>query len=208
MDDEKRRFTRVHFRGDIGQAYRILGAKVVWPNQEVSDVYDLSFKGMAVSRPALVDLKPEALQSLRLELGERSPFLVSARVVWLADPSVGLEMGDISADAHLQLHSFLTDKLIGQNMRAVDKRFFASDSTFQHWFEGPRSTHLFLWCDSEDPSKVTQVILDFDGQVWQFENRRVVKGDELSERALKVLGQISTAEIRLKDVIEKVAASA
>lgn len=208
MTSDKRRYTRVHFRGDIGQAHRILGAKVLWSNQEVSDVYDLSYKGIAASRPALVSLKPEGLQTVRIELGERAPFLIPTRVVWISEQSVGLEFGDISAEAHLQLHSFLTDKLIGQNMRAVDPRYFSPEATFQHWFQGPQSTHLFLWCDADEPSKITQVMLDFDGQIWQFENRRVVKGDELNERALKVLGQIASTELRLKDVIEKVASQA
>lgn len=206
--EEKRRYTRVHFRGDIGQAFRIWGAKVLWSNQEVSDVFDLSFKGLAASKPGLLDLKPESLQSIKLELGERVPVLVPARVVWLSDQLVGLELGDISSEAHRQLNSFLTDKLIGQHMRPVDKQYFTADATFDYWFQGPKTTNLFLWCDKEDPTKVIQVVLDFDGQVWEFENRRVVKGGQLNERAIQILGQLTVTEFRLKDVIEKVAALA
>ena len=206
-DIEKRKYTRVHFRGDIGEAYRILGARIVWPNQEVSDVFDLSFKGFAVSRPALVDLKPGALQSIRVELGERHGFLVPVRVVWIKEQLVGLEIGDVSAEAHLELNFFLTDKIVGQNMRPVDRQFFNGHETFQFWFQGPKGTHLFIWTDSDDPTKVTKVSLDMDGDVWEFENRRVIKGDRFNDRAMQILGQITVTEFRLKDVIEKVAAS-
>jgi hypothetical protein len=205
MSEDKRRYPRVHFRGDIGQAFRIWGAKATWANQEVSDVFDLSFKGMAATRPGLVDLKVGALQSLKLELGERVPVLIPARVVWVSDQLVGLEFGDVSSGAHLHLDAFLTDKLVGQYMRPVGKEFFSKDVTFDYWFQGPKVTHLFLWCDKEDPSKVIRVILDFDGSIWEFENRRVVKGDDLNERAIQILGQITVTEFRLKDVIEKVA---
>jgi hypothetical protein len=205
MSEDKRRYPRVHFRGDIGQAFRIWGAKVTWANQEVSDVFDLSFKGMAAMRPGLVEMKSGSLQSLKLELGERVPFLIPAKVVWLSDQLVGVEFGDISSSAHLMLDAFLTDKLVGQCMRPVDKTFFAKDQTFDYWFQGPKATHLFLWCDKDDVTKVVRVVLDFDGRLWEFENRRVVKGDELNERAIQVLGQITVTEFRLKDVIEKVA---
>lgn len=203
--EDKRRYPRVHFRGDIGQALRIWGAKVTWANQEVSDVFDLSFKGLAATRPGLVEFKKDSLQSLKLELGERVPFLVPARVVWVSDQLVGLEFGDISSAAHLMLDAFLTDKLVGQYMRPVDKSYFAKDQDFDHWFQGPKATHLFLWCDPADPSKVVRVVLDFDGKIWEFQNRRVVKGDDLNERAIQILGQITVTEFRLKDVIEKVA---
>lgn len=208
MSEDKRRYPRVHFRGDIGQAHRIWGAKVTWSNQEVSDVFDLSFKGLACTKPALIDVKKDSFQSIKLELGERPAFLVPARVVWLSTQLVGLELGDISSDAHLNLNSFLTDKLIGQYMRSVDKVFFAKDATFDYWFQGPRATNLFLWCDKVDTTKVIQVVLEFDGLIWEFENRRVIKGDDLNERAIQVLGQITVTEFRLKDVIEKVAALA
>src|SRR5262245_44855503 len=97
---------------------------------ETSDVFDLSFKGFAVSRPALVDLKVGALQSIKVELGERPAFLVPVRVVWVKEQLVGLESGDISADAHLRLHEFLSSKLIGQHMKPVDKKFFTGKDTF------------------------------------------------------------------------------
>lgn len=208
MSEDKRRYPRVHFRGDTGQAFRIWGAKVNWANQETSDVFDLSFKGCAATRPGLVDLKPQSLQSVKLELGERAPVLVPARVVWISEQLVGLEFGDVSAEAHLQLSAFLTDKLVGQHMRRIEKQFFSADSTFDYWFQGPKATNMFLWSDKQDPSKIIQVVIDFDGRIWEFENRRVVKGDELNERAIQVMGQIEATEFRLKDVIEKVAALA
>src|SRR4051812_45803748 len=99
MSEEKRKHKRVHFRGDIGQAHRILGAKVIWPNLEVSDVFDLSLKGFAVSKPALVDMKVDALQSIKVELGEKPAFLIPARIVWVKEQIIGLESGDVSAEA-------------------------------------------------------------------------------------------------------------
>lgn len=202
---EKRRHRRVHFRGDVGQGHRILGATVTWPNQEVSDVFDLSVKGLAVSRPALVDLKVGGLQSVAIELGEKQPFLVPARIVWLKEQLVGLEMGDVSAEAHLLLHEFLTDKLVGQCLKPVDHRFFSGDQDFDHWFQGPNGTHLFLWSDPKDAARIIKVHLELDEGVWEFENGRVTKGENLNERAIQILGQILVTQFRLRDVIEKVA---
>jgi hypothetical protein len=203
----QRRYKRVHFRGDIGQANRILGAKIFWPNLECSDVYDLSFKGFAVTKPALVDLQADTLYSVKVELGELPAFSVPVRVVWIKEQLIGLESGDISTEAHLCLNQFMNDKLIGQYLLRVDKQFFSAGSTFDYWYQGPNSTHLFVWCDKEDPTKVTKLSLELDDDQWEFENRRVTKGDQFNPRAIQVLGQILTSDFRLKDVIEKVAAT-
>lgn len=201
----KRRYPRVQFRNDMGQAHRILGARLVWNTTEVSDVFDLSFKGFAVSKPALVSLKKGALQAVRVELGEKPSFLVPVKVIWVRDQAIGLEIGDISAEAHLVLTEFLNDKLIGQNLRPVEKRYFGKNHDFDHWFQGPNGTHVFLWMDAQDPAKVTKVHLELDGAVWEFENRRVTKGEQLNVRAMQILGHIHSPNFQLLDVIEKVA---
>lgn len=202
---DKRRFARVHFRQDIGQAHRILGARILWSTNEVSDVYDLSFKGFAVSRPALVNLKEGSLQAVRVELGEQPSFLIPVKIVWIREQSIGLEIGDISADAHLALTRFLNDKLIGQHLRSVEKRFFGKGQDFDYWYQGPNDTHVFIWTDPQEPAKVVKISLKLDGAVWEFENRRVTKGEQLNVRAMQILGHIASKDLLLKDVIEKVA---
>ena len=181
---------------------------MAWPNHEVSDVFDLSFKGLSLSRPALVELKPGSLQSVEIHLGEWPPFLVPVRVIWVKDQLVGLEMGDISAQAHLCLSRFLSDKLIGQNLKMVERQFFSGDQNFDYWFQGPNGTHLFLWADPNDSTRIIKVHLELDEAeaVWEFENRRVTKGEHLNERAIQILGQITVTQFRLKEIIEKVAA--
>lgn len=205
-EKEKRRYPRVQFRSDVGQANRILGARMVWNSGEVSDVFDISFKGFAVGKPALIHLKPGSLHAVRVELGERPAILIPIKVVWVRDQSIGIETGDLSADAHQALTRFLSDKLIGQNMRPVQKQFFGKLQDFEHWYQGPNSTHAFLWSDPNDGRKIVKVHLELEGQVWEFENRRVTKGEHLNLRAMQILGQIESAAFQLKDVIEKVAA--
>jgi hypothetical protein len=202
----QRRFPRVHFRGDIGEAAKILGARLLWSNQEVSDVFDLSFKGFATARPGLVNLNIGSLHSVNVELGETPAFLVPVKVVWASEQQLGLELEDCPASVHLRLSEFLSDKLIGQNLRAVDKQFFSAAETFHHWFLGPNSTHLFVWTDEADSTRVVRVLLELDADVWEFENRRVTRGETLNARAIQILGQMIVTEFRLKDVIEKVAA--
>lgn len=205
---ERRQFERVQFHGDLGQAVRILGARIVWHNQETSDVFDLSYKGFRVARPALVSLTQDAIHSVHVELGEIPPFLAPVRVAWLSEKNVGLELGQISAQAHHRLSEYLSPTLIGQNLRRVETHLISSNETFQYWFQGPNATSLFIWCDADDPARVVRVVLELDEHVWEFENRRVVKGETHNARVLQILGQLDLSEVRLRDVIEKVASQA
>jgi hypothetical protein len=43
---------------------------------------------------------------------------------------------------------FLNAKIVGLNMRAVDRAFFHAGQDFDFWYSGPRDTNFILWFKS------------------------------------------------------------
>lgn len=111
-------------------------------------VVDLSHTGVAIERGDLTDADfPDASkpESMVLNVGMLEPFSVQATLARHSESVLAFEFVDVPTEGRLTIDRFLDPKMIGLNMRAVDRSFFSPGETFTLWFCGPRDTNLFLW---------------------------------------------------------------
>ncbi len=73
------------------------------------------------------------------------PFSVQITIARHSDRVLAFEFVDVPTEGRLTIDRFLDPKMIGLNMRAVDRAFFSPGETFSFWYCGPRDTNLFLW---------------------------------------------------------------
>lgn len=128
-------------------------------------VVDLSHTGVAIERVDISDAtlpdsaKPELMV---LHLGMQDPFSVHVVHARSSERVVAFEFLDVTTDARLAVDRFLDPKMIGLNMRAIDRSFFSPGETFSLWFCGPRDTNFFLWMND---GKLDRAIVQLgDGQ--------------------------------------------
>jgi hypothetical protein len=111
-------------------------------------VVDLSHTGVAIERGELSDADfPDASkpESIVLNVGMLEPFSVQATLARHSESVLAFEFVDVPTEGRLTIDRFLDPKMIGLNMRAVDRSFFSPGETFTLWFCGPRDTNFFLW---------------------------------------------------------------
>ncbi len=196
---EKRKFPRVTVQRALAEVILALQAQVIWPNEEVSDILDLSYKGMAVRRPGMFPLSVQQRLDLRVELGGMKPFLAPVRVAWCNLDWVGLEMGAIDSEGLQSLHQYLDAKLIGAALKPVERIFFGPEQTFQFWYQAP-GVHVFIWLNSQGLVERVNVHIAED----VVELRRGRGGDKVSareRRALLVLSQMDNADLPMEEFV-------
>lgn len=114
-------------------------------------VADLSHSGVAIERMDISDADlPDATrpEPMKLTLGLLEPFNVQVTLVRHSDRVLAFEFVETTTDGRLSIDRFLDPKMIGLNMRQVDRAFFSPGETFSVWFCGPRDTNFFLWMNS------------------------------------------------------------
>lgn len=201
---DQRRHQRVHFRRDFGSNDRIVKARAIWPNLEASDVYDLSFGGMAIAKPGLFEFSNDQSVSLSLELGEQPAFLVQCKVAWVQNFTVGFSFMEMSADGLASLRKFLSDKLVGANLSLVNKESYPKDGGFDFWFSGPRSSHIFITLGEakEFPIPIRAVEIDMNGKRLRIEDNKIQSGDLPITSVIQVLSHAPEKYVELYQVLE------
>lgn len=196
---ENRKHVRVRIPHDIIEWNRLLGAKAHWPSHEQVEVYDLAYKGAAVGTPAVFAVALEQKIKIKFSLNPYGDVHVQCRVAWKTDQRVGLEFEQMSAEAKQRLDQYLDHKLIGQNLKPVDRRHFHADTNFTDWYMGPHDTHVFLWRD--DSAQINKAIVEtefgsveFDGVEWSGSGR------DFLIRISDILSQIPQVEHPLKEL--------
>lgn len=114
-------------------------------------VVDLSHTGVAIERGSISDADipdPAKPEPIVLNLGVLEPFSAQVTLARHSDRVLAFEFVDVSTDGRLTIDRFLDPKMIGLNMRAVDRTFFSPGETFSLWFCGPRDTNFFLWMNA------------------------------------------------------------
>jgi hypothetical protein len=172
----------------LAEVILALQAQVTWPNMEISDILDLSYKGMAVRRPGMFPVGAQQRVELLVELGGAQPFKVDARVAWCNLDWVGLEIYKLSPDGHQALHRYLDAKLIGSNLRPVERVFFGDEQSFQFWYQSP-GVHVFIWMNSQ--GLVDRVSVHIAEDVVELKRGRPAKPfSALERRAFLLLSQM------------------
>jgi hypothetical protein len=111
-------------------------------------VVDLSHTGIAMLREDIADHElPDVTKSepLSLVLGLQPSFTAQVNLVRHSERIMAFEFTNVPTEGRMAIDRFLDPKMIGLNMRPIDKAFFSSGETFSTWFCGPRDTNFFLW---------------------------------------------------------------
>lgn len=197
---EKRRYPRVQLNPSLGEVLAILGAQVAWPNEETSDVLDLSYKGAAVRRPGLYPIALESKSMMSVQLGWLDPFVVEARLAWANLDWVGLEFADLPADGHRAMAEYLDARLTGAKLKPIERALYSGAQDFTAWYQGPSGTHVFVWLDSTH--RIERVHVDFGGVPVHFERgaRRAWLSRE-QRKALLVLSQMDKPGLPMEDFV-------
>ena len=133
--------------GRAGTQNQIASAAGIFRGKEYP-VADLSHSGVAIERVELPESElPDATnpESIQLTLGLLEPFTVQVTLARHSERDLAFEFVEVSTDGRLAIDRFLDPKMIGLNMRQVDRAFFSPGETFTVWFCGPRDTNFFLW---------------------------------------------------------------
>ena len=136
--------------GRAGTQNQIASAAGIFRGKEYP-VADLSHSGVAIERVEIPENElPDATtpESVKLTLGLLEPFTVQVTLARHSDRVLAFEFVDVPTDGRLAIDRFLDPKMIGLNMRQVDRAFFSPGETFTVWFCGPRDTNFFLWMNS------------------------------------------------------------
>ncbi len=158
---DPRRFKRVNLVVDVAERLgpqsaqvltQIAGAtaKVLRENLD-APVVDLSHNGLALRQ--YTESSPSALRpwvigqsyDLEVSLGQSPSFQVRGRLARFNEMIVAFEFEQLEVDGHVNVDRFLDAKLVGLNMRAVDRAFFHAGQDFDFWYSGPRDTNFILW---------------------------------------------------------------
>lgn len=148
LNHEPRRYKRaLLLAGRDGIQQEIASAVAEFRGREYA-VLDLSHSGAAIERGELTDAElpdTNAAETMTLRLGLLEPFRAQVTLARHAERILAFEFLDVETEGRLKIDRFLDPKMIGLNMRTVDRSFFSPGETFSVWFCGPRDTNFFLW---------------------------------------------------------------
>jgi hypothetical protein len=195
---EQRRFPRVSINGQRTELSQILGAQLAWPNLEVTEVLDLSYKGLAARRPGLFPLAVRNEVTIEVRLGMMEPFTAAARVAWCNLEMVGMELKSIPSEGHQAMGEFLDAKLAGTVLRPVERALFSADQNFHIWFQGTGGLHVFIWTDGENV--IERVVTSLNDRAIEFQRgARVTTSDGDQRRGLLILSQIDVPGLPMEE---------
>jgi hypothetical protein len=158
---DKRRFQRVY----LDRVPEIIGVQVQWSSGENSQVFDLSYNGLALSRPEAFE--PQVGQRLDLSLQfEGQTFEVVVEVMWFNDRVIGAGILSMSPEARLCVDDFLSEKLVGLHLSLVPSEIMNKNLGCSYWFSGPQDTNVLVWMSGQRFQKVQ---VEYDGYriVWE-----------------------------------------
>lgn len=215
---EKRRYQRLSIHDPA-----LIPVELHWEGGETLAVFDLSHKGAAVAEPN-AEAQQGDLLDVDMQVGPDKIGPLTVRVAWKKKGVWGLEFHRITGSARLTLNSFLEHKLIGANLKAVDRRYFSPDLDCQHWFHGPSETDLFLWMMSNGESEwIARAIFElpelrviYNKGSWTREEKRAREFDDeltplparqptqpLRERLIDLLTQLTVTVSGVRELIDK-----
>ncbi len=159
LNYEPRRYKRaLLLTGGEGIQQEIASASALYRGKSFA-VVDLSHNGVAIERFEISEAElPDPLrpEPMVLNCGMLKPFSVQVAIARQSEQVLAFEFSEVSTDGRLTIDRFLDPKMIGLNMRAVDRSFFSPGETFSLWFCGPRDTNFFLWMSA---SKLDRAII-------------------------------------------------
>jgi hypothetical protein len=148
-NSEPRRYKRATLLvGSISNLHTQLASATAHYRGRSFPVLDLSHTGLALQREEIANHElPDVTQTepMSVALGLLEPVAVQVALVRQSERVLAFEFSNMSTEGRLAIDKFLDPKMIGLNMRPVDRAFFSPGETFSLWYCGPRDTNFFLW---------------------------------------------------------------
>lgn len=207
MTIEKRRFPRVSIATDMAESRGELAAHITWPNLEVSQLTDLSYKGFAARRPGLFPFAAQQVVDVHLALGIMPSFQVRARIVWFNLDAVGVEIQEFPPEGHLALADYLDAKLLGSSLRPVQTSLFDKSATFNFWMQAPGGHNVFVWMRS--PMMIEQVHVDMgEDSVFFAREKKLQFFSPRERKAVLILSQMDKPGLPMEEFVRSIAPGA
>lgn len=199
---ERRQERRVRLRPSLTDLFDVLSAKVVWPNLEISNLIDLSFKGASIVRPGLFKAEKTAVVALELELSAGAAGVVDAHVVWTDLDRVGVRFVRVAPESHAALNSYLEPQLIAADLVRVEPELVQASDEFSHWFQSG-SASLFVKLDG---GRVSRAQVDLKDSTVAFARGARLKTISREERrALLLLSQMDKPGLPMEEFLRTLA---
>lgn len=190
--ENRRRHERVSVPLGWGDADSVLGAQLSWPNHEVSQIFDLSYQGVAVAKPSLFEGKANEEIMVTFKLGDNEEFSATLMVMWISENAVGGELLNLTLAMREKIDDFLEDRLLGLHLRPVNKKYFAQKSDFSHWYHGPKDTNVFIW--QERSGQISKAEIELDGRVLIYSDGELLSGGGQEYSLTDAIGSGSRVE--------------
>ncbi len=171
--ENTRRYPRVFLTKGVLDFSKIVGLEVRWPEGDYqTGVLDISYIGAAIVKTSII---PQKYQK-----GDRVPFVfcfqeedekitIECEIVRADERSLAVYFVDLPLATRKILEKFLKQKLIGQNTRLVDPKFYIKEQGFDYWFHGPNQTNIFIWGNKR---KIVKATFEVNYEVVSFENKK------------------------------------
>ena len=174
--DPRRNFPRIFLVG-IHELREITGARVEWENAQRTDILDMSYSGMAVTRPSGVNFeKGKCIRAKILFAGQPAQEM-EFEFVRESEKLFGVAFVNLTKENVDAMDIFLSDKILGRNVRPVNPKFFNAKHDFHHWLHGPNNTNVYLWMNDH---KVRKAVIELAGSALLYE------GGQLSHQKLLI----------------------
>lgn len=211
--DPRRKFPRIFLVG-IPDLKELIGAKVQWENAQRTEVLDMSYTGMAVVRPSGIEFEKGKRVQIQMLFSGLQNQNMQIELIRESEKLFGVQFCDLTKENIKIIDMFLSDKILGRNLRPVNSQFFHPNHGFDFWFHGPNNTNLYIWTKGPEIKKAVfesgGLAFLFDGQFTLQKSNNFAEGDEyvvfpLSKReesgnlgeflsrSLKVLSQVENA---------------
>lgn len=188
---DRRRYPRLFLAGQDSEYREIAGAKILWPKQGQSVVYDMSYAGLAVECGGRT-LQFKAGQHLEvgLKLPGQDPFPIAVDVVRVLPKVIALKIATTSPDGRIKIDQFLKDQIVGTNTRKMNTALLDKTLMSDIWYHGPFDTNFFLW---KKDDKLDKVIFEYDNLLLTFENNsfRVTRSASTGDETLGYMGDLN-----------------
>ncbi|MCC7405280.1 MAG: PilZ domain-containing protein [Bdellovibrionales bacterium] len=170
---ERRQCPRLYFDFQQGSLREILGARILWPNESTTEVFDMSYSGAALRVPKKAALKAGEIHHLHIQLGDQPAVPVDAEIIWVREQMTGVRWTKVTPETRSAFGRFLVDKLVGASLTPIHPQFFSEAMTFDYWFHGPKDTNLYLWMERDERGQATQrverAVVEIDDQTLVYE---------------------------------------
>lgn len=188
---DKRRFPRLFLAHEDSDYREIAGAKILWPKQGQSVVYDMSYAGLAVECGGRT-LQFKAGQHLEvgLKLPGQDPFPIEVDIVRVGPKVIALKIATTSPDGRIKIDQFLKDQIVGTNTRKMKSEILDASFKSDIWFHGPFDTNFFLWGKGENLQKA---VFEYDNLLLTFEENkfRVTRSASAGDGSLGYMGEFA-----------------